>query len=30
MGGIETDWRAEWDRSRPFREGFLPYPRREG
>ena len=27
--GVETGWRAEWDRSRPFREGFLPYPRRK-
>lgn len=28
--GVETGWRAGWDRSRSFRAGFLPYPRRKG
>ena len=28
--GFETDWRPEWDMARPFREGFIPYPRRKG
>jgi hypothetical protein len=30
LAGAETDWRPEWDMARPFREGFIPYPRREG
>ena len=28
--GVHTDWRPEWDKGRLFREGFIPYPRREG
>lgn len=28
--GEHTDWRPEWDMARPVREGFIPYPRREG
>ena len=29
LAGAHTDWRPEWDRGRPFREGFIPYPRRK-
>lgn len=28
--GLETGWRAKWDRDRQLREGFVPYPRRKG
>jgi len=28
--GEHTDWRPAWDMARPFREGFIPCPMREG
>ena len=30
LAGAHTGWRPEWDMARPFREGFIPYPRRKG
>lgn len=29
LAGAEMDWRPEWDMARPFREGFIPYPKRQ-
>ena len=30
LSGTHVDWRPAWDMARPVRDGFIPYPRREG